>query len=81
VTAGEVAPVVELVGARHLDGRLIRARSRIPFKVNKVARCTWCTTRDSISQDVCLGQKVPVTTLADLDHIHLELAEGSRKFW
>jgi hypothetical protein len=80
VTAGEVAPVVELVGARHWDGRLIRARSRIPFEVNEVARCAWCTTRDSISQDVCLGKKVPMTTLTDFDHIHLELAEGSGHF-
>ena len=83
----------ELVGARLMavrlmvdqvdlvDGGHYRCRSRIPFELNEVTRRARCTTRDSISQDVCLDEKVPVATLTDLNDIDLELAEGSGKFW
>ena len=63
------------------DGGRYRCRSRIPFKLNEVARRARCTSRDSISQDVGLDQKVPVATLTDLNDINLELAETSGKFW
>jgi hypothetical protein len=83
----------ELVGARQMavrlmvdlveqvDGGHYRCRSHIPFELNEVSWRARGTSRDTISQDVGLDQKVPVTTLTDLDHIDLELAEGSGKFW